>query len=562
MIVLGISEGPGASAALVRDGELVAVVGQERIDRVPGSSAFPSGAIDAVLDRAGIRAREVDRVCVGGAPPPLDGRGAHGPGDAPEPSTSLTARALDWMARASTRPRLRGPVTAALRASGLHTVNAELVRRRVEPLLRVAGFERAWVSVIEEDRCQAHAAYRTQGEDPLLVVVLDESTDGAAVSVSVARNGQLDRLVLQTSFAPLCGIPARLAVHLGIRRGEVDALSRAPARPEVVAAITREIGFDGGLLRTRAPRRGLDPLEALLANHPGPVFAASALVAIETAVVAFVRHWMDHTGVGALALSGTIFRHPTLVGRVLTECAPRSLYVPPGPGATAVAIGAAVGNAGTAPTPLATLALGPGATDAELARALAVADLPRRRADDVAAVIAEALAAGKLVARYADGLPAGPRALGLRSLLFRADDPAVAARAAEALGRAAVTACAVVREERAASLLPALGSAGVGVARHAQVAIPAPALVAALPALAGGDGTVRPLVVGPGDPLHAAGLALEASTGAAAFAEVGLEPEHAPLPASPGDMIRAFRASGADVLILGDYVVTRQELPA
>ena len=65
MKVLGISDNHDSGAALLIDGELVTAVNQERIDRKKGSSAFPWGAIDAVLDRGNVRAKEIDRIVVG-----------------------------------------------------------------------------------------------------------------------------------------------------------------------------------------------------------------------------------------------------------------------------------------------------------------------------------------------------------------------------------------------------------------------------------------------------------------------------------------------------------------
>jgi carbamoyltransferase len=59
MIVLGIADNHDSGAALVVDGELVAAVNQERVDREKGSGAFPWGAIDAVLDLGGVNTRDL-----------------------------------------------------------------------------------------------------------------------------------------------------------------------------------------------------------------------------------------------------------------------------------------------------------------------------------------------------------------------------------------------------------------------------------------------------------------------------------------------------------------------
>ena len=50
MLILGLADNHDAGAALVEDGRLGAACGQERFDRIKNSGAFPTAAIDAVLD--------------------------------------------------------------------------------------------------------------------------------------------------------------------------------------------------------------------------------------------------------------------------------------------------------------------------------------------------------------------------------------------------------------------------------------------------------------------------------------------------------------------------------
>ena len=79
MLILGVADNHDSGAALVGDSSLLAACSQERIDRVKCSGAFPWGAIDAVLDKAGVKAREVDRVVFGTDlySPPLGRRISH-----------------------------------------------------------------------------------------------------------------------------------------------------------------------------------------------------------------------------------------------------------------------------------------------------------------------------------------------------------------------------------------------------------------------------------------------------------------------------------------------------
>src|ERR1700675_4489531 len=67
MITLGLnySQMHDSSACLVRDGELLFAVAEERISRVKHDSRFPTLAIQACFDFAKITAAQVDEVCVG-----------------------------------------------------------------------------------------------------------------------------------------------------------------------------------------------------------------------------------------------------------------------------------------------------------------------------------------------------------------------------------------------------------------------------------------------------------------------------------------------------------------
>ena len=66
MIILGINEDKNATAALVKDGKVVACASQERFTRVKNDTEYPYHAIEAVLKMADIRASDIDRVVFAG----------------------------------------------------------------------------------------------------------------------------------------------------------------------------------------------------------------------------------------------------------------------------------------------------------------------------------------------------------------------------------------------------------------------------------------------------------------------------------------------------------------
>src|SRR5271155_4997356 len=67
MLTIGInySQMHDSSACVVRDGELLFAVAEERISRVKHDARFPALSIQACLEFAKIRSDQVDEVCVG-----------------------------------------------------------------------------------------------------------------------------------------------------------------------------------------------------------------------------------------------------------------------------------------------------------------------------------------------------------------------------------------------------------------------------------------------------------------------------------------------------------------
>ena len=66
MIVLGISETHCATAAILRDGAVVACASEERFTRLKNDAGYPRLAVDACLREAGLRPAQIDRVALAG----------------------------------------------------------------------------------------------------------------------------------------------------------------------------------------------------------------------------------------------------------------------------------------------------------------------------------------------------------------------------------------------------------------------------------------------------------------------------------------------------------------
>jgi len=110
VITLGLSYSYDSGAALLVDGEIVAAINEERLNRIKMYSGFPSLSIAECLRIAGVAPKDVGRVAVGGL--------MNFPYESGIDSRSTTYRLSDVLSRAHVMRLLIGnrPSAYALRA--------------------------------------------------------------------------------------------------------------------------------------------------------------------------------------------------------------------------------------------------------------------------------------------------------------------------------------------------------------------------------------------------------------------------------------------------------------
>jgi carbamoyltransferase len=538
MIILGIADGADASAALMVNNELVAAVTEEAARRVRGAWGFPSAAVDAVLDIAGIRPRDVDRVVFAGVFTPAAVLRAR-PGLRRDPAPGEWARG----------------VQAVLRKTGLYMVDGGAARGVLEKRLRAQGFEAAFVDTIEHDRAHATAAYRTQPREELLLFTLDSPGDGACLSVSVAKHLQIDTVYVQTALASAATFPTRIARILNVSEEDLEWIASGEPTPELVARLRSELHYEGPGFNRLALRRGPDPLAAFAAE--GPLLAEAALRVMSEAFGACIVDHIRRNGRAHIGVAGALLS-PRLVREIAELPEVESLWVPPMPGDAGLSIGAVLATAGTVTQRLRDPCLGPRYAEDACYRALSNASLPREAVADPEEEAAQLLAEGKTVARFAGPLEFSARGLGNRDFLCSTADGAT--RLGEQLRLSGPARVGVaLRVEHAAAAFPGLKKVENS-ARFQTVALrPSAAFAAAHPGALRGDGLMLPQIVHEQDDptFYRLLTAYERRSGRPALAQVNLARPGLPVAASPADAVGAWRDSRADALFLGPYRVLR-----
>ena len=219
MIILGIADNHDSGAAVVIDGRLVSAVNQERIDRTKHSGAFPWGAIDEALSIAGVRERDVDRIVVGTAFTPSAALRAM---PARHAAAKQGGQFSKWLHRYIV-------YQSALRGAGMHTFEVDACRRILIRKLGARPFVKASVELMDHHRAHAEGAYRTQSRSECLVLTVDAMGDGTTATVSVGKNGQLDRVWRQSGLASINTFYSRVTEKLGFtalrHEGKVTGLA-------------------------------------------------------------------------------------------------------------------------------------------------------------------------------------------------------------------------------------------------------------------------------------------------------------------------------------------------
>ncbi|TNE84389.1 MAG: hypothetical protein EP330_29685 [Deltaproteobacteria bacterium] len=471
MIILGVSDGPHAGAALTVDGHLVAVAHQERLDRHTASRAFPWQAVDEVLDNAGVHPSDIDLVGVAGRfSPPLIARRY----------PALRALTRDPFSPVNDWSVL---YAAILRHSGLGAIEADAAGDFLSERLREREIDPQRVILVDVHRALAEAAYRQQDDTTdVLVLTMHPRGDGVAVSAHVGNSAQLDRFWTQKGFASLHVHLARCTAALGLTPDVEDPLlwgmaAQGEASEHLVEIMDEHVDVNGLRLSRQTflvPSSRRDRTYRALARSSRADAAASVQANLRRTVQKLVRTHIGHWGIGTVALGGSVFDNPRMVAAVAELDEVERVLTGPEPGWGSLAIGAATMLAGRPPRPVRPMGSDLGAlADAEIAAA------------------AQVLAKGEAVAFAAGIADTGPEAGGTRAALVRADDASAVERLRSALGRSEYEVpLALVREADLATVRHA-NKLDLCLRYGTAAPVVPPELTSALSGVTGADGRAR-----------------------------------------------------------------------
>ncbi len=436
-LVIGVHDGHNASVAVVRDGRVELALQEERLTRVKNQGDAPAGAARAALALAGS-----DRV----AAVALNGRYMN------YHQWERAAIQRDYDQSSGPASRLKQPLKNTFLDRAYQRRRATKRASRLNEI----GFASEQLMPVEHHQAHAAAAYYTAPwrDAKVLVLTCDGSGDRLSATVNVGEAGRLTRLAEISEHDSIGRLYALVTRYLGMAplEHEYKVMGLAPYGAATRGASEIARRFEELFEFTSSPlvwrrRRGVPSLyaahgllEKLLAGQRFDAIAEGAQRFLERMLTAWVGRAIRETGIGRIACSGGVFMNVKANLAILELPEVEEMYVFPSCGDESNSIGAACWEAarrGDRIEPLGPLYYGDPITDGEAQEAL---ETPARHGrlrchwtPDIERTTAQALVAGKIVARAKGAAEFGARALGNRSILARADSPSAVRTINEAI---------------------------------------------------------------------------------------------------------------------------------
>ncbi|MEV7442836.1 carbamoyltransferase C-terminal domain-containing protein [Streptomyces sp. NPDC091204] len=564
-VVMGLCSGThDSAAALIADGRLVGLVEEERLNGVKHTKAYPEQAIAWLLKTAGLTPADVTDVAYNFDP-------------------------RRYLKGAVPLRHLR-PGTAARAWPRAHSF--AVVHRRASERLRDFGthFPAARLHGVEHHRAHALYAFEASPFDQAAVLVVDSLGETTTTSISTGRRTDRGSVLGDRWSLP---DPASLGYaygavteHLGWRRGDEEGTVMAlaalgdPGRfrdlfTEAIPLTSEAFALDARLfplrvISSRYPR--LSPAFVAATCPPRPPqaqiaqihadLAAALQERTEQVMIHLARQARYRTGQTRLCLGGGVALNCVSIGKITETAGFDEVFVPPAPGDSGTAAGAALqAHQQHVPQPVAGVQgqcyLGPAYDGPDLP------EHPRpgmtaHRPPDPARHLARQLADGQIVGIFRGRLEAGPRALGNRSILASPLRPDVVHRLnAKVKFREPFRPFApVVLADKAADYFT-LGQAAPYMSFASGVTDLAREQI---PAIVHHNGLARVQTLTPEQHpfLDAVLRAFHEITGVPVLINTSLNIKGKPICGTPAHALDCLKESGIDALLLGDWWVSEQ----
>ncbi len=423
LTVLGVHDGHGAGAALIRDGRVLAAIQEERLTNVKNFTGTPALAIAEVFRITGVAPSEVNVIavcCLLRVSAPV------------KEEESLHVRIFKKAA----------PLLGSHSATSLLVKTFHRFRRTAElrDILVSLGIQTEHIVFVEHHTSHAACAYYQRPWDgETLVLTLDGAGDGISATVSIGRDLSIERLASTTYYhSPGNNLYSEITGYLGLKRWEHEykVMGMAPyGRADYCLDQMRRIirlhphkplEFQNTLsaYSTEVQRK----LKRLLDGQRFDNISAACQQHFEDLVTQWVRNAIQATGVHKVACAGGMFLNVKANKLIREMPEVEDVFFYPAADDSGTPVGGALeayyryceeASICAQRFPLKDMYFGRQFSNDQIEEALTASGWRERAelVDDIEDAVAELLVQGRIIARFSGRDEWGPRALGNRSIM-------------------------------------------------------------------------------------------------------------------------------------------------
>lgn len=422
IVILGIHDGHEASATLIKNGEVVAAIAEERLTNVKNQYGTPTNAIKKVFEISEIKPSEVDVIAIASLI---------------KLRTLLVEEESKFGLWTKFSSIIHGRIVANVMTNILHRFRD---MGELKNIFINLGIEDKEMFFAEHHLAHAACAYyqRPWG-DETLVLTLDGAGDFLSATVNIGSKFSLERIASTLSYDSLSNnLYSEITGYLGLKRWEHEykVMGMAPyGKSEYCIEAMRRIvrinpkkplefqNISGAYTTCIQPK-----LRRILAEQRFDNIAAACQQYFEELLVQWVRNCINETGVNKLACAGGAFLN-VKANKLIREMEEvEDVFFYPACGDCGLSVGAALEayyrfseREGIKPTrtSLKDLYYGMEYNDGSIKKILKEKGWIDKAEyiDNIEEKIGEMIAKGKIIARFKGRDEWGPRALGNRSIL-------------------------------------------------------------------------------------------------------------------------------------------------
>jgi len=421
MKILGIGDCYHDSCAtFINNGKILYAANQERLSGIKKDNSFPWKVVNRIIE---IYGSDYDFIAIAGMP--------------------VDTKTRDFIKH------------ALIYEKNLGVINNNQFKRSLfhyykyyEQLNRLLKKLNTEVVYVEHHEAHAYSAYLTSGFDNCLIITADGQGDNISLTVNIGLNGKITRLLefgrighslgfLYMALTKACGLKPLFD------EGKLTALSAYGSRAEISDILNYlkdyiKYGTDGYYYISPEFVGDFDfdtlikqPLKHLVENYKKENLALAVQIIIEEIISSLVRKFLKDYNIKNVALAGGLFANLRLNKAINDLEEVDKIFIHPAMGDDGLAVGAALAiysryNNNIQIPKIETIYLGDHFNEEEIINALTKFNRNKNlRIRDIEGsipqVISEKLVQGKVIGIFRERMEYGPRALGNRSILYRAD---------------------------------------------------------------------------------------------------------------------------------------------